>query len=164
MPARGFLPPGLSDAYPPSAPHCQVSGRRLITLNDSRPSCPSPETGGDAERPFSFACGMALALIPTAEVPPYAEQRCRVANIRCAILFNDLVRSEQYRSRNCDSQALRGFQIDHYVKGRRLLHRKRSRILTIGNLVYIVAARRAIGKDFGPNSISPPPRAPPSMG
>src|SRR5215471_12280692 len=34
MPARGFLPRGLSDACPPSAPHCQVSGRRLITLNE----------------------------------------------------------------------------------------------------------------------------------
>ena len=35
MPARGFLHRGLSDACPPSAPHCQVTGRRLITLNDS---------------------------------------------------------------------------------------------------------------------------------
>jgi len=34
MPARGFLPRGLSDACPPSAPHCQVTGRRLITLNE----------------------------------------------------------------------------------------------------------------------------------
>src|SRR6516164_4329826 len=32
VPARGFLPRGLSDACPPSAPHCQVTGRRLITL------------------------------------------------------------------------------------------------------------------------------------
>ena len=38
MPARGFLPRGLSDACPPSAPHCQVTARRLITLNDSGPS------------------------------------------------------------------------------------------------------------------------------
>src|SRR5215471_9017843 len=35
MPARGFLPRGLSDACPPSAPHCQVTCRRLITLNVS---------------------------------------------------------------------------------------------------------------------------------
>src|SRR6516225_810748 len=35
LPARGFLPRGLSDACPPSAPHCQVTGRRLITLNGS---------------------------------------------------------------------------------------------------------------------------------
>src|SRR4029077_19501310 len=37
MPARGFLPRGLSDACPRSAPHRQVTGRHLITLNDSRP-------------------------------------------------------------------------------------------------------------------------------
>ena len=35
MPARGFLPRGLSDACPRSAPHRQVTGRHLITLNDS---------------------------------------------------------------------------------------------------------------------------------
>jgi hypothetical protein len=34
MPARGFLPRGLSDACPWSLPHCQVTGRHLITLND----------------------------------------------------------------------------------------------------------------------------------
>ena len=34
MPARGFLPRGLSDACPRSAPHRQVTGRHLITLND----------------------------------------------------------------------------------------------------------------------------------
>ena len=33
-PARGFLPRGLSDACPRSAPHCQVTGRHLITLNE----------------------------------------------------------------------------------------------------------------------------------
>jgi hypothetical protein len=38
MPARGFLPRGLSDARPPRATHRQVTGRRLITLNDSGPS------------------------------------------------------------------------------------------------------------------------------
>src|SRR5690242_15027427 len=46
MPARGFLPRGLSDACPRSAPHCQVTGRHLITLNDSRPPLPSPRIGG----------------------------------------------------------------------------------------------------------------------
>src|SRR5215831_14410227 len=35
MPARGFLPRGLSDACPSSVPHYQVTGRHLITLNDS---------------------------------------------------------------------------------------------------------------------------------
>src|SRR6516162_6732553 len=35
MLARGFLPRGLSDARPPRATHCQVTGRRLITLNVS---------------------------------------------------------------------------------------------------------------------------------
>ena len=34
-PARGFLPPGLSDACPRSAQHCRVTGRHLITLNES---------------------------------------------------------------------------------------------------------------------------------
>ena len=34
-PARGFLPRGLSDACPRSAPHRQATGRHLITLNDS---------------------------------------------------------------------------------------------------------------------------------
>ena len=46
MPARGFLPRGLSDACPPSAPHCQVTGRHLITLNEichSRPTTESTE-------------------------------------------------------------------------------------------------------------------------
>ena len=33
MPARGFLLRGLSDACPQSAPHCQMTGRHLITLN-----------------------------------------------------------------------------------------------------------------------------------
>jgi hypothetical protein len=37
IPARGFLPRGLSDACPRSALHCQLTGRHLITLNDSRP-------------------------------------------------------------------------------------------------------------------------------
>ena len=46
MPARGFLPRGLSDARPPRATHCQVTGRRLIALNDSRPSRPRLGTGG----------------------------------------------------------------------------------------------------------------------
>src|SRR5438477_5557075 len=32
-PARGFLPRGLSDACPRSAPHRQATGRHLITLN-----------------------------------------------------------------------------------------------------------------------------------
>jgi hypothetical protein len=44
MPARGFLPRGLSDACPRSLPHCQVTGRHLITLNDcgfwGRPAVP----------------------------------------------------------------------------------------------------------------------------
>jgi hypothetical protein len=44
MPARGFLPRGLSDACPPSAPHCQVTGRRLITLNESGPPKRRTET------------------------------------------------------------------------------------------------------------------------
>ena len=44
MPARGFLPQGLSDACPPSAPHCQVTGRHLITLNESGRS----QRGGEA--------------------------------------------------------------------------------------------------------------------
>jgi hypothetical protein len=35
VPARGFLLRGLSDACPRSAPHCQVTGRHLITLNES---------------------------------------------------------------------------------------------------------------------------------
>jgi hypothetical protein len=38
MPARGFLPRGLSDACPPGVPHCQVTHRHLITLNDCGPS------------------------------------------------------------------------------------------------------------------------------
>ena len=38
MPARGFLPRGLSDACPSSVPHYQVTGRHLITLNDCCPS------------------------------------------------------------------------------------------------------------------------------
>jgi len=42
MPARGFLPRGLSDACPRSAPHCLATGRHLITLNDSGPSRLSP--------------------------------------------------------------------------------------------------------------------------
>lgn len=33
IPARGFLPRGLSDACPRSARHRQVTGRHLITLN-----------------------------------------------------------------------------------------------------------------------------------
>src|SRR6516164_232062 len=45
MPARGFLPRGLSDARPPRATHCQATGRRLITLNVSRPSRPRLGTG-----------------------------------------------------------------------------------------------------------------------
>jgi hypothetical protein len=45
MPARGFLPRGLSDARPPRATHCQVTGRRLITLNDSRLSRAHRERG-----------------------------------------------------------------------------------------------------------------------
>jgi hypothetical protein len=35
VPARGFLPRGLSDACPRSAPHCQTTGRHLITLNEN---------------------------------------------------------------------------------------------------------------------------------
>src|SRR5437016_6326463 len=46
MPARGFLPRGLSDAYPRSAPHRQVTGRHLITLNDF-PDVPAPATERD---------------------------------------------------------------------------------------------------------------------
>ena len=37
-PARGFLPRGLSDACPRSAPHRQATGKHLITLNDCGPS------------------------------------------------------------------------------------------------------------------------------
>jgi hypothetical protein len=43
-PARGFLPRGLSNACPRSAPHCQATGRHLITLNDCRPSRPGSGT------------------------------------------------------------------------------------------------------------------------
>src|SRR6516165_8420378 len=45
MPARGFLPRGLSDARPPRATHCQVTGGRLITLNDSGCSSDEEPTG-----------------------------------------------------------------------------------------------------------------------
>lgn len=46
IPARGFLPRGLSDACPRSARHRQVTGRHLITLNDSGGSIAVLRTSG----------------------------------------------------------------------------------------------------------------------
>jgi hypothetical protein len=64
MPARGFLPRGLSDACPPSAPHCQVTGRHLITLNDSSRSpiriyrpAPTPDRSLDHLCIYASLCG-----------------------------------------------------------------------------------------------------------
>ena len=56
MPARGFLPRGLSDACPRSAPHRQVTGRHLITLNDSGHwRDDGGATGFDLKRKFNLA-------------------------------------------------------------------------------------------------------------
>ena len=53
MPARGFLPRGLSDARPRRATRCQVTGRRLITLNEPSPSrARAGESAFGASRPL----------------------------------------------------------------------------------------------------------------
>jgi hypothetical protein len=107
MPARGFLPRGLSNACPASAPHCQVTGRRLITLNNSSHSS-SSEQRGARDHPAKPWCRERCAISSRAPgcalTAPCAERFARTRRSTSAVVNRCQARSADLLSSDACSR------------------------------------------------------------